>query len=150
MERRAPLSDTSCIVQGRRQVPSIAIIVAGKPRSNVTRLSLRCSMPSAWAAVNDGVGYFFDTRESGVRSCRSFLAYRSHQPVPQTEGREEERQRRASEERRGRARRRTARCDLALIRHSRTGQKAVAAQAAMKPVRSRISTPKVPFPICTA
>src|ERR1700682_2060897 len=40
----APVSDTSSIVQGRRQVPSIAIMLAENPRSNTTRFALRCSI----------------------------------------------------------------------------------------------------------
>ena len=46
IESVAPASDTSSIVQARRQVPSIAIIVAGYPRSNTTRFAFRSFISS--------------------------------------------------------------------------------------------------------
>ena len=36
----APVSETSSMVQSRRQVPSMPIMCAGMPRSNTTRFAL--------------------------------------------------------------------------------------------------------------
>jgi hypothetical protein len=40
----APVSDTSSMVQGRRQVPSMAIMLAANPPSNTTRFAFRSSI----------------------------------------------------------------------------------------------------------
>ena len=54
IDNLAPPSDTSLIVQLRRHVPSIAMMLTGKPRSNTTRCSFRCSGP---LLCNDMVRY---------------------------------------------------------------------------------------------
>jgi hypothetical protein len=51
IESLAPVSDASSIVQGRRQVPSIAIMLAANPFSNTTRFALRWSTMSRFAEI---------------------------------------------------------------------------------------------------
>ena len=82
MESLAPLSDTSNIVHERRHVPSMAIIAAVYPRSNITRLSLRASMRSSMADADFCCPMFPVYRSERLRKGRSRRVFIAPRGVP--------------------------------------------------------------------